>query len=152
MRPEAATERSQQFYRPDALAELLGRRATRDGLEIDPDAARLLAGVWPDTPPEALARLRTRRDEVVLGQSAHNDTATVLAVLERLGIDQEGLRPHERNYLETLRDARHPLGLSTLAARLGESRRTVQRVYEPDLIRRGLVVLTRHGRVITGGG
>ncbi len=141
-----------EFYRPDALAELLGRRATRDGLEIDSDAARLLAGVSRDTPREALALLRSVREEVAIGQSATIDTATVQVVLERLGIDQEGLRPHERNYLEILREARQALGLSTLAARLGESRRTVQRVYEPYLIRRGLVVLTRHGRVITGGG
>jgi len=73
---------------------------------------------------------------------------TVRAVLDRLGIDSLGLRPSDREYLSALRGAGCAVSLSTLAATLGVPRRTVRRSMEPYLIRRGLIAITRRGRVL----
>ncbi|MCH7797368.1 MAG: hypothetical protein IID28_02845 [Planctomycetes bacterium] len=43
--------------------------------------------------------------------------------------------------------AARPLGLGTLADRLGKSRNALQTVHEPFLIRHGLIVRTPRGRL-----
>ncbi|MHC4825846.1 MAG: Holliday junction branch migration DNA helicase RuvB [Planctomycetota bacterium] len=136
-----------EFYRCEDLAALLLRAAGRAGLEMDQETARRLAGVSRDTPREALAIFRTVRGEAVLTGRSRIDKETVTRALDRLGIDDRGLRPLERDYLDVLDAEGRPVGLGTLAARLGKSRRTLRRVYEPYLFRRGLVTMTRHGRV-----
>ncbi len=54
----------------------------------------------------------------------------------------------DREILDALRAASGPLGLATLADRIGVSRRDLLRVYEPFLVRRGLITRTRRGRVL----
>ena len=55
-----------------------------------------------------------------------------------------------RDQVLNLKGAVAALVSSTLAARLGATRSTVQRVYEPFLLRRGLVRLTPRGRCLGG--
>jgi Holliday junction DNA helicase RuvB len=75
------------------------------------------------------------------------DGEIVTRVLDRLGIDEDGLRSLEREYLGVLRNEARPVGLGTLAARLGRSRRTLRQAHEPYLFRRGFVAMTPRGRV-----
>jgi Holliday junction DNA helicase RuvB len=139
-----------EFYRPEELTELLLRAAAGAGLELEADAAGLLAGVSRDTPREALGLLWSMREEVAVAGQSRVTRETVVRVLEALGIDGEGLRPFDRAYLDALGEARGALGLATLAGRLGVSRQALQQVHEPYLIRRGLVRVTRDGRVPSG--
>ncbi|MFQ5506669.1 MAG: Holliday junction branch migration DNA helicase RuvB, partial [Planctomycetota bacterium] len=136
-----------EFYRPEELEELVQQAAGRAGLAMAKEAARLLASVSRDTPREALLLFRTVLEEAVLLSQPGVDASLVQRVLDRLEIDEHGLRPFERAYLGLLQRAGRPLGLTTLAARLGVSRPAIQKVHEPFLLRRGLVRLTRHGRV-----
>jgi Holliday junction DNA helicase RuvB len=139
-----------EYYGPEELTELLLRAATRAGLELEPEVARVLALVSRDTPREALELLWCVRDEQVLLGESKVQRQTVARVLDELGVDTLGLRPLDRRYLDALREARGALGLSTLAARIGSSRGALQEVHEPYLIRRGLVRITRDGRVLSG--
>ncbi len=93
---------------------------------------------------------RSVRDDVEMAGRSTIDVETVRNVLDRLGIDSLGLRPSDREYLSALGDARCAVSLSTLAATLGVPRRTVRHSMEPYLIRRGLIAITRRGRVRTG--
>ncbi|MFQ5505596.1 MAG: Holliday junction branch migration DNA helicase RuvB, partial [Planctomycetota bacterium] len=136
-----------EFYEAAELAELIRRAAGRAGLGIGDEAALMLARVSRDTPREALALFEQVRNDSVLASELRIDSAGVARTLQRLGIDEQGLRPSERAYLEVLRRAGRPLGLRTLAARLGVSRSALQRVHEPFLLRKGLVRMTPHGRV-----
>ncbi len=137
-----------RFYRPGEIVKLLGRAAKRLGRQIDDDAAALIADASRQTPREALAILRSAHGEAVLKHRCRIDAATVQRTLDLLEIDDDGLQPLERDYLEVLRRAGRPLGATTIAERLGESRRTLQRIHEPYLIRRGLVEVTRRGRTL----
>ncbi|MFQ5505837.1 MAG: Holliday junction branch migration DNA helicase RuvB, partial [Planctomycetota bacterium] len=135
-----------EFYRQEELSQLVLRAAGQTGLAMAGEAARLLAAVSRDIPREALLLFRTVHEEAVLLAQDSIDAALVQGVLDRLEIDEHGLRPFERAYLELLRQEGRPLGLTTLAARLGVSRSAIQQVHEPFLLRRGLVRLTQHGR------
>lgn len=138
-----------EFYRPDELARLIHRAASEAGLDIDPQAAGMLAAAARETPREALALLAATRDEAVLGGGATIDAVFAAAAIADMGIDAGGLRPVERDYLEVLARAGGAIGLGTLAGRLGLSRHTVQNVCEPYLLRRGLIRMAPLGRILT---
>ena len=137
-----------EYYGVDDLAEIVRRAAGRWSLEIDEDAARKLASVSRETPRRALALLQTVRDEAQLRDRIVIDLGTVSEVLRSLQIDNRGLCRIERAYLEILRAAGRPLGLGTLADRLGKTRNALQSVHEPFLIRCGLIVRTPAGRML----
>jgi Holliday junction DNA helicase RuvB len=134
------------FYGPQDLAEIFRRAAAKRGFELADDAVRLLARVSRDTPREGLALLRSVCDEAFLAQRRDVDAELTARVLRALEVDDLGLRPLERRYLEVLRQERQPVGCTTLARRLGVSPTSLQQVHEAYLIRRGLVRVTPLGR------
>ena len=136
------------FYDRAELTEVLVRAGASAGLVFDDPAAILLAEASRDTPREGLALFRSVRDEAEMAGRSTIDVQTVRTVLDRLGIDSLGLRPSDREYLSALGEAGCAVSLSTLAATLGVPRRTVRRSMEPYLIRRGLIAITRRGRVL----
>ena len=73
------------------------------------------------------------------------------SALDALGIDAAGLDRRDRAILANLVEkfAGGPVGLDTLATAVGEDRATLEEVYEPFLIQRGLLQRTSRGRVAT---
>ncbi len=128
-----------EFYGPDDIARILMHAATGMKMSLDRDAAGVLAEASRGIPREALALLRAARDEAAIAGLSTIDAPLAARTLQSMGIDDLGLRAPERRYLDILRSAQRPVGLATLSGRLGESTETVQRVYEPYLLRRGLV-------------
>ncbi len=138
-----------EFYPCRILAGIVSRAAAAMDIRVDDAAAQLLARSSRDTPREALALLRSARDlAAVRGRSAVG-VETVRDVLDQLGVDDLGLWPADREYMDVLDDAGSEVSLSTIAARLGAPRRTVRRSLEPYLIRRGLIEITPRGRALS---
>ena len=75
----------------------------------------------------------------------------VLDTLELLEIDELGLEKWDRRLLESIITKFNggPVGLNTLVAILGEDKGTVEEVYEPFLIKMGLLQKTSSGRTVT---
>ena len=73
---------------------------------------------------------------------------TALALFE---VDQRGLDKLDLSILSTLvrKFGGGPIGLSTLAAAVGEEMETVEGVYEPYLLQLGFIKRTPRGRVAT---
>jgi Holliday junction DNA helicase RuvB len=141
-----------QFYDRDILGEILTRDALTKGLPLAPDARDLIACASRDTPRKALALLQTVCDEArATGRSAV-DGGVARAALARLGTAANGVSAAETGYLQILAEANGPVGLSTIAAKLSTSQRNVQLVFEPFLLRRGMVELTIRGRCLTPEG
>jgi Holliday junction DNA helicase RuvB len=149
-RSRFAIRQDLQYYRVDELVEILNRAATRLGVAMDDDTAMLLAGASRDTPREALALLDAVRDEVQLRgtDTGTIDAATASEVLRSHDIDDRGLNRIDREILEALRQSLRPLGLATLADRIGVSARDLLQVHEPFLVRRALITRTRRGRTL----
>lgn len=138
-------------YTHDELTTLVVRAARARGFELEPDGAARVALASRDTPRRALALLRTVHDEVTVAGVSTADLELVARALVREGVDAEGLDAVERAYLRVLEQAGRPLGLSTLAARLDVSEEALKAVYEPLLLRRGLIHITPAGRVAASG-
>jgi Holliday junction DNA helicase RuvB len=71
--------------------------------------------------------------------------------LGMLEVDEKGLDKVDREILRLIIEKFDggPVGLGTLAVAVGEERDTVEDVYEPYLLQRGLIQRTPRGRVAT---
>ena len=71
--------------------------------------------------------------------------------LDLLEVDKFGLDQTDRNILLSMIEkfSGGPVGLDTLAASIGEDSGTIEDVYEPYLIKTGLINRTPRGRVVT---
>src|SRR6266705_2983749 len=73
-------------------------------------------------------------------------------LLERLAVDEFGLDDMDGRILKTIIEQFEggPVGLTTIAAAVGEDPGTLEEVYEPFLMQRGFLARTPRGRCATG--
>ena len=145
---------SMEFYGPEQLSEIIERSAKRMDISITPRAAMALATRSRGTPRVANRLLRRTRDFAEVEGEGAVDVGVVELTLDRLGIDEEGLDAMDRKVLETVafKFDGGPVGIDSLATAIGEEADTIEDVYEPFLIMRGLLQRTRQGRILTQTG
>ena len=138
-------------YDADDLAAIVRRSAAILGVAIEPEGADAIAARSRGTPRVANRLLRRVRDfaEVRMGGVVSAEAAD--AALRLLEVDEEGLDRLDREILRSVcvTFAGGPVGLSTLAAAVGEEQDTVEDVYEPYLLQRGFLQRTPRGRCAT---
>jgi Holliday junction DNA helicase RuvB len=139
------------YYEPAELEQIATRAARILGVQIDEDGAREIAGRARGTPRIANRLLRRVRDYAEVKGDGTVDLAIASAGLKLFGVDELGLDKVDRAILSAIceRFSGGPVGLSTLAISVGEQTETVEDVYEPFLIQRGLLMRTPRGRVAT---
>lgn len=142
------------FYSPEELLLIIRRSADCMALDMDPAAAVELASRARGTPRIANRLLRRIRDFAQVETGGRIDLALTRRALERLEVDARGLDAMDRKILVAIgqRFDGGPVGLSNLAAAIGEEQDTIEEVYEPFLIREGLLQRTPQGRVLTSSG
>ncbi len=137
------------YYAIPDLTRIVRRTATILDLEIDDAACGEIARRSRGTPRLANRLLRRVRDYVQV--HAEGDITEELArvALEFFGADELGLDKVDRAILEAMcvTYRGNPVGVSTIAATVGEDSETIEDVYEPFLIQAGLVARTPRGRV-----
>ena len=133
-------------YDGDDLSRILARSATALQVTLTPEAATLIAERSRGTPRVANRFLRRVRDLAQEKYGNRIDEQVALEGLARLGIDRHGLCGLDRRILDVLLRQGRAVGLKTLAVATGEEERTIEEVYEPYLIRRGLLARTPQGR------
>ena len=139
------------YYPDDALRAIIERSARLLGLSLTPEAGHELARRSRGTPRIANRLLRRARDFAQVLADGKLNGATARQALERLEVDEAGLDQMDRRYLTVIIEHYDggPVGIETLAAALSEPRDTLEDVYEPYLLQRGLVARTARGRVAT---
>ena len=142
------------FYTPDELKLILLRSADRLRLDIEDAAATELASRSRGTPRIANRLLRRLRDFAQIEANGRITLELTRTALLRLEVDAQGLDAMDRKILHTIafRFDGGPVGLNNLAAAIGEEPDTIEEVYEPFLIREGLMQRTPQGRALTSGG
>ena len=140
-----------ELYSDKDIEKILMRSAQILGVEISEEAAHLLGGRCRGTPRVANRVLRRCRDVAQVRGTGVIDLQSTAKTLDMLGIDGEGLDPMDRKILGIMIDKFDggPVGLGTISAALGEEPDTIDEVYEPYLIRKGLLARTPRGRVVT---
>lgn len=139
------------YYTADNLVEIVKRSARIMKIKINTEGAVEIARRSRATPRVANRLLRRTRDfAIVKGDGTINKDISVYA-LESLGVDDYGLDKIDKKILETIiiKHNGGPVGLSTIAASIGEDPGTVEEVYEPFLMIEGFIRRTPKGREAT---
>jgi Holliday junction DNA helicase RuvB len=141
------------YYEPDDLVAILERSGRILGVPLMPDGAVEIAGRARGTPRIANRLLKRVRDFAEVRGNGTVDGITARAALELYEVDVLGLDKVDRAILATLcrTYAGQPVGLGTLAVSVGEEADTVEDVYEPFLLKLGLLQRTPRGRRATAG-
>jgi Holliday junction DNA helicase RuvB len=139
------------LYDPDDLAAIVMRSAGILGVRVDRDGARAIASRSRGTPRVANRLLKRVRDFAEVRGSGHIDPGVAAEALDLLEVDELGLDRLDREILRTICEKFDggPVGLSTLAVAVSEESDTIEDVYEPYLLQRGLIKRTPRGRVAT---
>lgn len=142
------------FYEIADLTLIISAAAERLNARIDTDAAGELAQRARRTPRIALKLLKRVRDFAEVYGNGKIGVEIVRKALKMLEVDDLGLDGSDRMILLTMVEkfGGGPVGLSTLAASCAEDGMTIEDVYEPFLMRAGLMKRTPKGRVVTEKG
>ncbi len=140
-----------EAYGVDELAAIVARAARILEVELDPEAARTIAGRSRGTPRVANRLLKRVRDYAEVRMSGVITPAAASEALALAEIDDIGLDRLDREILRVVceRFGGGPVGLSTLAIAVGEERDTIEDVYEPYLLQLGMLKRTPRGRAAT---
>ncbi len=140
-----------EFYSIDELKLIIQHSARILDVEIDEKGAVELARRSRGTPRLANRMLKRVRDFAQVRFDGRITEAVANTALDLLDVDKLGLDQTDRNILYTMIEkfSGGPVGLDTLAAAIGEDSGTIEDVYEPYLIKNGLITRTPRGRVVT---
>jgi Holliday junction DNA helicase RuvB len=138
------------FYDDNNLKEIIKRTAKVLGVEIEEMAAEEISKRSRGTPRIANRLLRRVRDYAQMNNDGKITLAEAKRALEKLGVDEMGLSDADRKYLDVVKRqyGGGPVGVENIAAALTEDVGTITDVYEPFLMKKGLVKRTPRGRVV----
>ena len=140
-----------EFYTDSELSEIINNSAKKLGVTIEQSGAEEMAKRSRGTPRIAnrfLKRVRdyaqVKYDNVITGDIAKE-------VLDLMDVDEKGLDKTDRLILKTMIEnyGGKPVGISAIAASIGEDADTIEDVYEPFLVLKGFINRTPRGRVVS---
>ncbi|MEW5805661.1 MAG: Holliday junction branch migration DNA helicase RuvB [Patescibacteria group bacterium] len=139
------------FYQGPEMEQIVKRSAKILEVKISPEAIRMLAQASRATPRIANRVLKRTWDLAVVKNKQIIDKTLVEQSLKILDIDNFGLESMDRKLIELIikKHRGGPVGIQTLAAALNEEKDTIENVYEPYLLRLGLIERTARGRIAT---
>ena len=139
------------YYSSEELKQIILRSAGLLGVEINNDGADELSFRARGTPRIANRLLKRVRDYAEVKAEGTIDGEIANSALKMFEVDIKGLDNLDRTILETIITKFNggPVGIDTIAAAVSEDKDTIEDVYEPFLIREGLLEKTPRGRKVT---
>ncbi|MDO8520771.1 MAG: Holliday junction branch migration DNA helicase RuvB [bacterium] len=139
-----------EFYTEKEIEEIIKRSSKILGVSLAGNAGKEIAARSRFTPRTANYFLKRARDFAQVEKRVLDEHA-VKETLRLLEIDKIGLTQPDRHMLTILIEkfGGGPVGLSTIAAATSEEQATIEEVYEPYLLKLGLLERTPRGRTAT---
>ena len=139
------------YYDNDALNKIVKRSSRILEIPIDEDSAKEIAKRSRGTPRIANRLLKRVRDHSQVKDMDKIILKVCKEALELLEVDIRGLDEADRRLLQAIIEKHHggPVGLTTIAAAMGEDVGTVEEVIEPFLMQQGFLQRTPRGRIAT---
>ncbi len=140
-----------EFYTVEELSQIVKRTAKILNFEIDDEGALEIAKRSRCTPRIANRLVKRSADWAIVKGDGKITKEAAISALSALDIDEAGLDVTDRALLNLMINSFDggPVGIETLAVALGEDIRTIEDVYEPFLIQKGLIARTPRGRKVT---
>jgi len=139
------------FYNDADLAKVIDRSAKILNIEIDNEGIEEIAIRSRGTPRVANRLLKRVRDFAVVKSDGRVTKEIAQKALLLMDVDSLGLDDMSVDILKVIIEKYNggPVGVSTLAISIGETSETIEEVYEPYLIMKGLIKRTQRGRTAT---
>lgn len=139
------------FYEESEIEKIIKRNSQILDVQMQGDPSKLIAKSSRRTPRVANRLLKRVRDYAQVKANGIITEEVATDALKMLEIDTAGLDHIDRLILEVMitKFAGGPVGLNTLAAATAEEVETIEEVYEPFLLQRGLINRTPRGRTVT---
>ncbi len=139
------------YYNSDEIEGILKRSAKILGVDTSPKGVSEISCRARGTPRVANRLLKRVRDYAEVKADGNVTEEVAIRALDMLEVDSLGLDGLDRMILETIIEKFRggPVGIDTLSAAVSEERDTIEDVYEPYLVREGLLVKTPRGREVT---
>jgi holliday junction DNA helicase RuvB len=139
------------YYPPEDLVQIVERSARILGVSLDHSGAEEIARRARGTPRIANRLLRRVRDFAQVRADGAITEEVARRGLAVFRVDEKGLDKVDLAILDVLvgKFGGGPVGLTTLAAAVGEEPDTVEDVYEPYLMQLGFIRRTPRGRAAT---
>jgi Holliday junction DNA helicase RuvB len=142
-----------QFYNVMDLMQVAAQSSRQLEVTLDSDALRQVAERGRGTPRTVNNLLSWVRDYAISQEVKEVDQTFAEWVLwGKLKIDDAGLRPIDRSYLQVLSDSGGTAGIEAIASRLRIAQVTMEDGVEPYLLYAGFAERARGGRSITPKG
>jgi Holliday junction DNA helicase RuvB len=140
-----------EFYEIEELMNIILQSAKVLNVETEAGGAKEMAKRSRGTPRIANRILKRVRDYAQVRYDGVITEEVAKTALDLMDVDRLGLDHNDRTLLITLIEkfGGGPAGLDTLAASIGEDPGTIEDVYEPYLLKNGLINRTPRGRVVT---
>jgi Holliday junction DNA helicase RuvB len=151
LRDRMALQFTLTHYSQAEIEEVLRRSATIRDVAIEDDALMVIAGASRGTPRVANSLLFQARDYALVEGTGTVTEGMARACLQSMGIDCLGLNAADRHYLQVILCdySGGPVGVNAVASSLGERVNNLEENVEPYLLRAGLLIRDRQGRVAT---
>ena len=152
LRARFGIEQRLNYYATESLEHIVYRTAEVLKVEIERAGAQEIARRARGTPRVANRLLRRVRDYAQVRADGVITAAVANDALRLLDVDQYGLDDMDTRILKAIIEKFEggPVGISTIAAAVGEDAGTIEEVYEPFLVQNGFLQRTPRGRVATG--
>jgi Holliday junction DNA helicase RuvB len=139
------------YYPADEIEEIVHRTAAVIACQVDVDGAKELSRRARGTPRVANRLLRRVRDYAQVKANGHVTRDVAREALTMLDVDEFGLDEMDTRMLRAIIEKFDggPVGVTTVAAAVGEDADTLEEVYEPFLVQNGFLQRTPRGRVAT---
>ena len=139
------------YYSEGELAQIVANSAELLRVDLTSEGGLEIARRSRGTPRVANRLLRRVRDYAQVQGDEQIDRDVARSALGRLEVDEIGFDEIDRRLLLTVINdfSGGPVGLSTIAASIGEDKSAIEDVYEPYLIQLGFLQRTHRGRVAT---
>ena len=140
-----------EYYDAAELKTIILQSARVLDVAVDDAGAMEMASRSRGTPRLANRILKRMRDFAQVRYDGKVTDEVAKEALNLMDVDRLGLDHTDQNILQTMIQKFHggPVGLDTLAAATGEDPGTIEDVYEPYLLKVGLIMRTPRGRVAT---
>ena len=140
-----------EFYSIDELERIVQRSAHVLNTEVEKEGTVEIARRSRGTPRIANRLLKRVRDYAEVEGAGIITKEISEHALTLLRVDSHGLDTVDQRLLKTMIENYRggPVGLSTLAANIGEEMETIEDMVEPYLLQTGFIQRTPRGRVVT---
>ncbi|GBD34117.1 Holliday junction ATP-dependent DNA helicase RuvB [bacterium HR34] len=139
------------YYNIEDLKKILLRTSKILDIDIEEKAIELICERSRFTPRIANRLLKRVRDFAQVHKESKITPDIVLKTFKLLDVDEKGLEKGDRKILETIANKFNggPVGLQLLASATNEEEDTILDIYEPYLLKLGLIERTPKGRILT---